>query len=47
MRGINIGLKEALSMTLGKIEALPSEEVDLVDSVDRIAASDILSLIHI
>lgn len=45
MRGTSIGLKEALHLTLEAIKPLPVEDVALVDSVDRIAASDLYALV--
>ncbi|MBP7529769.1 MAG: molybdopterin molybdotransferase MoeA [Syntrophorhabdaceae bacterium] len=46
MRGkIALGLKEALRLTLEAIEPLPAENVTLVDSVDRVAASDLNALV--
>ncbi|MGD0229177.1 MAG: gephyrin-like molybdotransferase Glp [Syntrophorhabdales bacterium] len=45
MKGMSIGLKEALRLTLGGIKPLPAENVALVDSVDRVAASDLHALV--
>lgn len=45
MNGMNLGLKEALRMVLGQIKPLPCEKVSLVDSVGRIAESDLYALI--
>ena len=45
MKGMNIGLKEALSLTIEAIKSLPTEDIDLIDSVDRIAASDLNALV--
>ncbi len=44
MKGMSLGLKEALSLTLERIKALPVEMTALVDSVDRVAASDLYAL---
>lgn len=41
MKGLSLGLKEALRLTFECVTPLPSENVALVDSVDRIAASDL------
>jgi molybdopterin molybdotransferase len=41
MKGMSLGLKEALRLTMECIKPLPAENVALVDSVDRIAASDL------
>jgi molybdopterin molybdotransferase len=45
MNGMSLGLKEALRLTLEHIKPLPAENVALVDSVDRIAASDLHALV--
>lgn len=45
MKGISLGLKEALRLTLESIKHLPVENVAVVDSVDRVAASDIYALV--
>jgi molybdopterin molybdotransferase len=45
MKGMSLGLKEALRLTLECIKPLPAENVALVDSVDRIAASDLYALV--
>ncbi|OPY90481.1 MAG: Molybdopterin molybdenumtransferase [Syntrophus sp. PtaU1.Bin208] len=45
MKPMSFGLKEALRMTLENITPLPAEDVSLVDSVDRIAASDLYALV--
>ena len=46
MKGMSLGLKEALRLTLeGGITPLPPENVALVDSVDRVAASDLYALV--
>ena len=41
MKAMSLGLKEALRLTMECINPLPAENVALVDSVDRIAASDL------
>jgi molybdopterin molybdotransferase len=43
MNIMSLGLKEALSLTLNNIKPLPIEDVTLIESVGRIAASDITS----
>ncbi len=45
MKGMSLGLKEALRLTLEGIRPLPAENVALLDSVDRVAASDIYALV--
>ena len=45
MKGMNIGLKEALSLTIRAIKPLPAEDVSLVDSIDRTAALDLNALV--
>ncbi len=45
MKGMTLGLKEALSLTLEVIKPLPVEEVSLVESVDRVAAADLHALV--
>lgn len=45
MKNISLGLKEALLLTLENIRPLPAEDVSLVDSVGRIAASNLYSLV--
>jgi len=45
MKGMSLGLKEALLLTLEGIKPLPVENVVLVDSIDRIAASDLYALV--
>jgi molybdopterin molybdotransferase len=45
MKGIFPGLKEALRLTLENIKHLPVENVAVVDSVDRVAASDLYALV--
>jgi len=45
MKGISLGLKEALRLTLDGVKPLPAENVALVDSIDRVAASDLYALV--
>ena len=45
MKNMTLGLKEALRLTLDNTQPLPAENVSLVDSVDRIAASDLYALV--
>jgi len=45
MKRISLGLKEALHLMLKSIKPLPAENVALVDSIDRIAVSDLYALI--
>jgi molybdopterin molybdotransferase len=45
MKTTSCGLKEALRLTLEGINPLPTENVDLVDSVDCVAASDFFALV--
>ena len=45
MKGMSLGLKEALHLTLQSIKPLPAEEVAVIDSVDRVAASDLYALV--
>ncbi len=45
VKKLALGLKEALRLTLENIEPLPAENVSLVDSVDRVAASDLHALV--
>ncbi|OPX95474.1 MAG: Molybdopterin molybdenumtransferase [Syntrophorhabdus sp. PtaB.Bin006] len=45
MKGMSLGLKEALRLTLEGVKPLPVENVTLVDSVDRVAASDLYALV--
>jgi molybdopterin molybdotransferase len=45
MKGISLGLNEALRLTLEGIKPLPAENVVLVDTVDRVAASNIYALL--
>ncbi|GKT06828.1 gephyrin-like molybdotransferase Glp [Desulforhabdus sp. TSK] len=45
MLRMSLGLKEALSLTLEEIKPLAAEEVALVESIDRVAASDLYALV--
>jgi molybdopterin molybdotransferase len=45
MKGMTIGLKEAMQLMFGHIIPLPHEDVSLIHCVGRIAASDIVALI--
>ena len=45
MKGKSLGLIEALGLTIACIKQLSAENVSLVDSVDRIAASDLYALV--
>ncbi len=45
MKEMSLGLAEALRMTLQAISPLPAESVSLVESVDRVAASDLYALV--
>jgi len=45
VKGMSLGLKEALSLTLERIKPLPAENVALIDGVDRVAASDLYALV--
>lgn len=45
MKEMSLGLGEALRLTLAHIRPLPPEYVSLVDSIDRIAASDLFALV--
>jgi molybdopterin molybdotransferase len=45
MKGISLGLNEALHLTLDGIKPLPAENVALVDTVDRVAASNLYALV--
>ena len=45
MKRITLGLEEALRLTLEGIKPLRAENVALVDSIDRVAASDLNSLV--
>jgi molybdopterin molybdotransferase len=45
MKSMMLGLKEALRLTLDNIQSLSAENVPLVDSADRVAASDLHALV--
>ena len=45
MKKMSLGLREALQLTLEAIRPLPGEEVPLVESVGRVAASDLYALV--
>ncbi|RPI76229.1 MAG: molybdopterin molybdenumtransferase MoeA [Desulfobacteraceae bacterium] len=45
MKSMSLGLKEALHLTIEITQPLPAETVALFDSVDRVAASDLLALV--
>ncbi len=45
MKGMSLGLNEALRLTLESIKPLPAENVALADSIDRVAASDLFALV--
>jgi len=45
MEDMSLGLKEALRMTLEVVRPLPAEDIALVDSIDRVAASDLYALV--
>lgn len=45
MKGMSLGMKEALRLTLEGIQPLPFEDVALADSIDRVAASDLYALV--
>ncbi len=45
-RYLPVGLEEALSLMLEQISPLDAEEVDLIDSVDRIAADDLYAAVN-
>ena len=45
MKGMSLGLSEALRLTLEIVKPLPAETVALIDSVDRVAASDLHALV--
>jgi len=45
MRGMSLGLKEALKLTLENMKPLPAEGVSLVDSIDRVAATDLYAMV--
>ena len=45
MQKMSLGLQEALRLTLKSIKPLPTENVSLLDSVDRVAAADLYALV--
>jgi len=45
MKRLDLGLNEALQLTLENIKPLPAETVNLIDCGDRVAASDIRALV--
>lgn len=45
VKDMSIGLKEALCLTLDGMRKLPAESVALVDSIGRVAASDLYALV--
>jgi molybdopterin molybdotransferase len=45
MKRLSLGLKEAMRLTMESLKPLPAENVDLLDSVDRVAASDLHALV--
>jgi molybdopterin molybdotransferase len=45
MKNLSLGLEKALSITLENIKPLPAENVELTACVDRVAASDLYSLV--
>lgn len=45
VKDMSIGLKEALRLTLEGMRKLPAESVALVDSIGRVAASDLYALV--
>jgi len=45
LKSMSLGLKEALHLTIEITQPLPAETVALFDSVDRVAASDLLALV--
>ena len=45
LKGIALGLKEALRLTLENINPLSAENVDLAHCIDRVVASDIYALV--
>lgn len=45
MKAMSLGLKEALRLTLENITPLSAENVSLVESVDRVASSDLYALV--
>jgi molybdopterin molybdotransferase len=45
MKDLSLGLEKAVSIILENIKPLPVESVELIDSVDRVAASDLFALV--
>jgi molybdopterin molybdotransferase len=45
MKDLSLGLEKAVSIILENIKPLPVENVELIDSVDRVAASDLFALV--
>jgi len=45
MKDLSLGLEKAFSIILENIKPLPVESVELIDSVDRVAASDLFALV--
>jgi len=45
MKGMSLGLNEALRLTLEIVKPLPAENVALMEGVDRVAASDLYALV--
>jgi molybdopterin molybdotransferase len=45
MKSLSLGLQEALRLTLESVRPLPAENVALLESVDRVAASDLHALV--
>lgn len=45
MKGLPLGLKEALRLTLEVVKPLAAENVAVIESVDRVAASDLYALV--
>jgi molybdopterin molybdotransferase len=45
MKSMSLGLAQALSLTMESIEPLPAESLALVDSIGRVAASDLHALV--
>ncbi len=45
MKGLSLGLEEALSITLERIKPLAVEKIELAESTDHVAASDLYALV--
>ena len=45
MKKLSLGLEKALSITLENIKPLAVERVNLAESTDRVAASDLFALV--